>query len=105
MAPPPPRPGSRGIRRSALERRTRNPQVLFDKFLREKRKRRRSDAVLLESVATAAPMLVDAIAETGSSGSPTRARTWDLRINSPSLYQLSYRGIGSGSACSTTPES
>src|SRR5205823_12082010 len=24
--------------------------------------------------------------------SPTRARTWDLRINSPSLYQLSYRG-------------
>src|SRR5436190_14910621 len=22
-------------------------------------------------------------------GSPTRARTWDLRINSPSLYQLS----------------
>ncbi len=26
------------------------------------------------------------------SGSPTRARTWDLRINSPSLYQLSYRG-------------
>ena len=25
-------------------------------------------------------------------GSPTRARTWDLRINSPSLYQLSYRG-------------
>ena len=27
-------------------------------------------------------------------GSPTRARTWDLRINSPSLYQLSYRGMG-----------
>ena len=27
-------------------------------------------------------------------GSPTRARTWDLRINSPSLYRLSYRGIG-----------
>ncbi len=26
-------------------------------------------------------------------GSSTRARTWDLRINSPSLYQLSYRGI------------
>jgi hypothetical protein len=26
-------------------------------------------------------------------GSPTRARTWDLRINSPSLYQLSYRGV------------
>ena len=26
-------------------------------------------------------------------GSPTRARTWDLRINSPALYQLSYRGI------------
>src|SRR5712691_11008184 len=31
-------------------------------------------------------------------GSPTRARTWDLRINSPSLYQLSYRGF-------ETPES
>ena len=27
------------------------------------------------------------------SGSPTRTRTWDLRINSPSLYQLSYQGI------------
>src|SRR6266566_4011485 len=27
-------------------------------------------------------------------GSPTRARTWDLRINSPSLYRLSYRGTG-----------
>jgi hypothetical protein len=25
-------------------------------------------------------------------GSPSRARTYDLRINSPSLYQLSYRG-------------
>ena len=25
-------------------------------------------------------------------GSPTRARTWDLRINSPSLYRLSYQG-------------
>jgi hypothetical protein len=25
-------------------------------------------------------------------GSPTRVRTSDLRINSPSLYQLSYRG-------------
>ena len=24
--------------------------------------------------------------------SPTRARTWDTRINSPLLYQLSYRG-------------
>ena len=33
----------------------------------------------------------DGIQELG--GSPTRARTWDLRINSPSLYQLSYRGI------------
>jgi hypothetical protein len=29
------------------------------------------------------------------SGSPTWARTRDLRINSPSLYRLSYRGIGS----------
>ncbi len=28
-----------------------------------------------------------------SFGSPTRARTWDLRINSPLLYQLSYQGI------------
>src|SRR5512139_3645632 len=28
-------------------------------------------------------------------GSPTWARTRDLRINSPSLYRLSYRGIGS----------
>ena len=27
-----------------------------------------------------------------NSGSPTWARTRDLRINSPSLYQLSYRG-------------
>ena len=26
-------------------------------------------------------------------GSPTWARTRDLRINSPSLYQLSYRGF------------
>ena len=26
-------------------------------------------------------------------GSPTWARTRDLRINSPSLYQLSYQGI------------
>ena len=29
-----------------------------------------------------------------SLGSPTWARTRDLRINSPSLYRLSYRGIG-----------
>ena len=35
---------------------------------------------------------MDAIAEIEICGSPTRARTWDLRINSPSLYQLSYRG-------------
>ena len=28
-----------------------------------------------------------------SNGSPTWARTRDLRINSPSLYRLSYRGI------------
>jgi hypothetical protein len=34
-------------------------------------------------------------------GSPTRARTWDLRINSPSLYQLSYRGIETGNASET----
>jgi hypothetical protein len=27
-------------------------------------------------------------------GSSTWARTRDLRINSPALYQLSYRGIG-----------
>jgi len=30
-------------------------------------------------------MLVGAIAETLICGSPTRARTWDLRINSPAL--------------------
>ena len=29
-------------------------------------------------------------------GSPTWARTRDLRINSPSLYRLSYRGIKVG---------
>ena len=29
-------------------------------------------------------------------GSSTRARTWDLRINSPSLYRLSYRGRREG---------
>ena len=29
-------------------------------------------------------------------GSPTWARTRDLRINSPTLYQLSYRGIDKG---------
>jgi hypothetical protein len=28
-----------------------------------------------------------------TTGSPTWARTRDLRINSPSLYRLSYRGI------------
>jgi hypothetical protein len=28
-----------------------------------------------------------------NSGSPTWTRTRDLRINSPSLYQLSYQGI------------
>ena len=27
------------------------------------------------------------------SGSPSRDRTYDLRINSPALYQLSYRGV------------
>jgi hypothetical protein len=30
------------------------------------------------------------------SGSPTWARTRDTRINSPLLYQLSYRGIEKG---------
>src|SRR3954463_11862095 len=35
---------------------------------------------------------VPLIQAVGFVGSPTRARTWDLRINSPSLYQLSYRG-------------
>jgi hypothetical protein len=29
-------------------------------------------------------------------GSPTWTRTRDLRINSPSLYQLSYQGIVKG---------
>src|SRR2546423_15616453 len=39
------------------------------------------------------PKLAGAIAANQCGfGSPTRARTWDLRINSPSLYQLSYRG-------------
>ena len=32
----------------------------------------------------------------GKSGSPTWTRTRDLRINSPSLYQLSYQGIVKG---------
>jgi hypothetical protein len=36
-------------------------------------------------------------------GSPTRARTWDLRINSPSLYRLSYRGSVKGANCSGFP--
>src|SRR3954447_7577076 len=36
---------------------------------------------------------VPLIQAVGFIGSPTRARTWDLRINSPSLYQLSYRGF------------
>ena len=31
-------------------------------------------------------------------GSPSWARTSDKRINSPLLYQLSYRGIASGTA-------
>ena len=35
-------------------------------------------------------------------GSPTRARTWDLRINSPSLYQLSYQGMKRGSYCTAS---
>src|SRR2546426_7449978 len=41
------------------------------------------------------PSPADSFAGPGaqSIGSPTRARTWDLRINSPSLYQLSYRGF------------
>ena len=30
-----------------------------------------------------------------SKTSPTRTRTWNLAVNSRSLYQLSYRGIGS----------
>ena len=34
------------------------------------------------------PMLVSAIAESQICGSPTRARTWDLRINSPSLLKV-----------------
>ena len=31
-----------------------------------------------------------------NSGSPTWTRTRDLRINSPSLYRLSYQGIEAG---------
>jgi hypothetical protein len=34
-------------------------------------------------------------------GSPTWARTRDLRINSPSLYRLSYQGIGAGTKSRT----
>jgi len=68
--------------------RTRNPQVVDDKLLRTKQKRRHLDAVLLHIcyvLATAlGSMLVGAIAEIKICGSPTRARTWDLRINSPS---------------------
>ena len=37
--------------------------------------------------------LVTTTAEMQCGGSPTWARTRDLRINSPSLYRLSYRGI------------
>ncbi len=55
----------------------------------ENKKRRHSDAMLLQMCYVLAtvfgPMLVDAIAERLTCGSPTRARTWDLlRINSPS---------------------
>jgi hypothetical protein len=35
------------------------------------------------------------------SGSPTWTRTRDLRINSPSLYQLSYQGIDEGAILMT----
>jgi hypothetical protein len=34
-------------------------------------------------------------------GSPTWTRTRDLRINSPSLYQLSYQGIDEGAILMT----
>ena len=34
-------------------------------------------------------------------GSPSWARTSDLRINSPSLYRLSYRGTGRGAELCT----
>src|SRR3982751_855251 len=40
---------------------------------------------------TARPLIYD--------GSPTWARTRDLRINSPALYRLSYRGTASNSNC------
>lgn len=70
----------------ALERRTMNPWVVVDKFLRGKRKRRRWGRHFGRYVAhfghSFRPMLADAIAEIEICGSPTRARTWDLRINS-----------------------
>ena len=34
-----------------------------------------------------------------NSGSPTWTRTRDLRINSPSLYRLSYQGIDDSIIC------
>ena len=45
-------------------------------------------------VSSAAPQMETARIAAGrnNAGSPTWARTRDLRINSPALYQLSYRG-------------
>lgn len=34
-----------------------------------------------------------------NSGSPTRTRTWDIRINSPVFYQLNYEGTGGSKSC------
>jgi hypothetical protein len=54
--------------RGAVERRTKNPQVVADKFLGRKQKRRRKGRRFVQYVAhfghSFEPMLVDAIAET-----------------------------------------
>ncbi len=59
--------------------------------------RRRKDAVLLNCGYLLGPTFCEQIfagniTEIDICGSPTWARTRDLRINSPSLYQLSYQG-------------
>ena len=55
---------------------------------------REVDPVRLEATSTTSgPGVVQSTQVLEVLGSPTRARTWDLRINSPSLYRLSYQGI------------
>ena len=48
----------------SLDPRTINPQVVYDKCLREKQKRRRSDAVFARKLSQFCAALVHAIAET-----------------------------------------